>query len=66
MMDIGIEFVCCQEIEKMIDKMSENDAEVSSITNLEGFEAVCQNRWVLQTYFVYREWCGSDDQPIHE
>ena len=66
-MDTGIECVCCQELEKVVEKVSENDTEVSCITNHEGFEAVCLNRWVLQTaYFVYRERYGSDDRPIHE
>ena len=48
-MDTGIECVCCQELEKVVEKMSENDTEVSCITNHEGFEAVCLNWWVLQT-----------------
>ena len=66
-MDTARECLCCQELEKMIDKMSENDTEVNCITNHEGFEAVCLNWWVLQTaYFVYRERYGSDDRPIHE
>ena len=67
MMDTAIECVCCQEIGEMMDKMSENDTEISCITNHEGFEPVCLNRWVLQTaYFVYRERYGSEDRPIHE
>ena len=42
MMDTTFKYVCCQEI----DKMSENDTEISCITNDEGFQPVCLNRWV--------------------
>ena len=39
------------------------------ITEHEGFDAVCLNRWVLQTaYFQYRQQYGNhhEDTPIHK
>ena len=66
-MAANLECVCSRDVEKTLDKMQESDAEIGCITDHEGFEAVCLNRWVLQAaYFSYRHHCGGDDRPIHE
>ena len=69
MMDTSRECICCREVDKIIEKMQENDTdlEIECITDHEGFEAVCLNRWVLQAaYFAYREQYGNDDRSDHE
>jgi len=64
------ECICCQEHDPIKSKIAENDSEVSCITQHEGFEAVCLNRWVLQAgFFQYRERYGGSDirsEPVHE
>ena len=61
------ECICCCELEKVVGKMEETGA--LCITEHEGFDAVCLNRWVLQTaYFQYRQQYGNhhEDTPIHK
>ena len=61
------ECICCCELEQMVGKMEETGA--SYITEHEGFDVVCLNRWVLQTaYFQYRQQYGNhhEDTPIHK
>lgn len=64
------ERVCCHEYDQIINKLAENDSEVSCITQHEGFVTVCLNRWVLQAgYFQYRQRYGASDirsDPVHE
>ena len=49
------ECIWCCEIDITIQKMGQIQAQISSITEHEGFEPVCLNVWVLQAgYFSYR------------
>ena len=67
-MDTSVECICCHEVEKIVDKMNENDTEIDCIINHAGFDPVCLNVWVLQTaYFQYRHHYGRNaPTPIHE
>ena len=61
------ECICFCELEKMVGKMEETG--ISCITEHKGFDAVCLNRWVLQTaYFQYWQQYGNhyEDTPIHK
>ena len=60
-MSTSCECVCRPEIDKVAEKMQEGPHEVTCITALEGFEAVCLNVMVLQAaYFQYRQQYGDD------
>ena len=48
------ECIWCCEIDTTIQKMGQIQAQISCITEHEGFEPVCLNVWVLQAgYFSY-------------
>ena len=48
------ECVCCLEIDMVINTLHESEQEHTCITQLEGFQPVCLNVWVLQAaYFTY-------------
>ena len=51
------ECVCCCEIAKVVQKIENNPIRISCITQHEGFNDVCLNRWVLQTAFY--QFCRS-------
>lgn len=66
-MDTVEECICCNEVEKVVEKMQEFDTKIQCITDHVGFKEVCLNQWVLQAaYFAYRQHYGNDNQPIHE
>ena len=69
-MPTAVECVCCQEHEQIQGRIAENENEVPCIIDHDGFEAVCLNRWVLQTgFFQYRQQYGTSDirsEPVHE
>ena len=64
------ECIWCCEIDTTIQKMGQIQAQISCITEHEGFEPVCLNFWVLQAgYFSYRQHYGThdiQDQPGYE
>ena len=64
------ECIWCCKIDITIQKMGQIQAQISCITEHEGFEPVCLNVWVLQArYFSYRQHYGThdiQDQPGYE
>ena len=61
------ECICCCEIAQVVAKLEDGGA--PCITEHEGFDAVCLNRWVLQTaYYQYKQQYGrrSDKPEVHE
>ena len=51
---------CCCEIDKVVQKIQNNPIRVNCITQHEGFNAVCLNRWVLRTsFYQFRQSHGS-------
>ena len=44
------ECICCCEIAQVVAKLEDGGA--PCITEHEGFDAVCLNRWVLQTAYI--------------
>ena len=61
------ECICCCEIARVVDKLEGTGA--PCITEHDGFDVVCLNRWVLQTaYYQYKQQYGrrSDKPEIHE
>ena len=69
-MPTAAECVCCSEIDVIVQKMDETEADINCITEHEGFEPVCLNVWVLQAgFFSYRHHYGTHDirrEPEHE
>ena len=66
-MATGKEYICCCEIARVVDKLEGTGA--LCITEHDGFDAVCLNRWVLQTaYYQYKQQYGrrSDNPEINE
>ena len=66
-MPTGEECVCCCEISRVVAKLEGTGA--PCITEHEGFDAVCLNRWVLQTaYYQYKQHYGrySNKLEVHE
>lgn len=64
-MPTSVECVCCCETDAIKNKMDENETVIGCITEHEGFQPVCFDRWVLQTgFFNYRQQYGV--QNIHE
>ena len=62
-MPTGEECVCCCEITQVVAKLEETG--VPCIKEHEGFEAVCLNRWVLQTaYYQYKQQYGKQCNKI--
>ena len=58
------ECICCCEIARVVAKLEDSGA--SCITE---FDAVCLNKWVLQTaYYQYKQQYGrrSDKPEVHE
>ena len=59
------ECICCCEIARVVAKLEDNGAPCM----YKGFDAVCLNRWVLQTaYYQYKQQYGrrSDKPEVHE
>ncbi|CAC5418551.1 unnamed protein product [Mytilus coruscus] len=53
------ECICCQELNRMTDKMEELPSPTQCITEHPGFEPVCLNQYVLETaYYQYRQQYG--------
>ena len=69
-MSTAAECVCFSEIDAIGQKLDETEAEISCITEHEGFEPVCLNVWVLQAvFFSYRQHYGTRDiqhEPTHK
>jgi hypothetical protein len=53
------ESVCCKEINQVVQKMDNIEADLNCITEYPGFHSVCLDQWVLETaYFQYRQQYG--------
>ena len=69
-MPTATECVCCYEIDKVVQIIENNPIRIRCITQHEGFNAVCLNRWVLQTsFYQFRQSHGSqipvEDDATH-
>ena len=63
------ECLCCKELERIVEKMEEDNVTTECITLHPGFAVVCLNVWVLQAaYFNYRQQYGIRTLPpsVHE
>ena len=50
-MPTSVECVCCNEVNKIMDKLAEDNIDESCITLHPGFSDVCLSVWVLQTAY---------------
>ena len=54
----------CKELQRLVQKMEEDNIAEQCITLHPGFSPVCLNIWSLQAaYFNYRQQYGSQDLP---
>ena len=60
------ECVCCCEIDKVVQKIENSPIRISCITQHEGFNAVCLNRWVLQTAFYQFHQSHGSQIPVKD